>query len=298
VFTEEVENILEKLKKINNRIEELMQIEDFTEELKEVGKQLKVINKHMEEIENFKELEELNDIEVIVRDDDVIMVNEVTEGLNEVKEYIKELKNVNVFIEKLKDELKKANELTKVNKLKELKEVNNIEELIEELEKIKKFTNELNEVKHTEVEEDNKEEKKRKSNRWSYISIKEVIKEKSKRWSCTNTEDKMKKDQPIKKYRKFSKWLKDHGDNQKTVVMFAILLAGVDVSHLEFLGSNLQLDFNVKIFNHELLPLPRLNLNAKLSRAAESKMFLGDITNVFIEDFSQILLQVRNFFLQ
>ncbi|CAB4433229.1 unnamed protein product [Rhizophagus irregularis] len=98
-------------------------------------------------------------------------------------------------------------------------------------------------------------------------------------------------DQPAeKKYRKISKWLRDYKDNQIIVIIFTIL-AGVDISHLELLGSNLRI--KIRSFSFRSLKTQNIdvNFNAELSHAAKQSLFWGDITNIFIEDISAIIIQ-------
>ncbi|GES75975.1 hypothetical protein GLOIN_2v1834901 [Rhizophagus clarus] len=162
--------------------------------------------------------------------------------------------------DKLQDQLKcgSSRDLKKKNQKSQRSCERNIRELIEALEKTKGLKEDL-EYSEEELETENKEEifnkhdlreelegviefgeliqtglslnnkyvkETRRSEKLihNFKSIKDKFKEKFKRY--------IEEDQPSKKkYRKFSKWLKDHRDNQIII----------DISHLKLLGSTLQI---------------------------------------------------------
>src|SRR6266496_3867850 len=100
-----------------------------------------------------------------------------------------------------------------VHEIKEVKEqLEEVNKLVEELKEVNGLAEELNEVNGL-AEELNE--------------VSELEKEQKKI------------------YQKFSKWLRDHKDNQIVVVIFT-LLAGVDIAHLELLGSKLRLNYSFK----------------------------------------------------
>ncbi|GBC03264.1 hypothetical protein RclHR1_05040005 [Rhizophagus clarus] len=295
---------VEKLKKINNLIQELRQIENFTEELVEDSK-------HIAELE--KLLDELNK-----NNDEPKRVNvneEVLQGNIEVKKFTKETaKEFEKELNKIKDSmdgLKDVGQFKKqldalVNGLKK-ENITNKKEINSELRKLENFKKELeiitfNEMQeearkfneHTEfttgyITEDNVN-RARESNRWSNIW------EGVKKWSNRikngdeETAEGSTSGQPEKKYRNFSKWLKDHKDNQIVIVLFTIL-AGVDISHLELLGSKLRINIPSCNFGCFKTRNVHVNFNAKLSHVAENSLFWGGVTNIFITDISTIFLK-------
>ncbi|PKY38449.1 hypothetical protein RhiirA4_537308 [Rhizophagus irregularis] len=319
-----VKDIVEKLRGINNLIERLMQVEDFTEEIIEICRNLTVLGKLSEELKKIKELEE-----VINSRKESIEAREggtkFTEGigggsineLDHIEKHAKRFKEVENLKSRLNKAVKLMNELkeeltTSENELEkdpttidpELTTSRNEltkskEELISELEKLESFKKELEKLEKLESykeesEEESNEEKNEEDDRrdsiWEgvkkrfsrLISFQEKIEKEAKKA--------IEKDQPPKKYRKFSKWLRDYKDSQTIVIIFTIL-AGVDISHLELLGSKLRIKIpSIKYFDLNTRNID-VNFNAKLSHAAKHSLFLGDVTNIFIEDISTIFIQ-------
>ncbi|EXX76736.1 uncharacterized protein OCT59_021786 [Rhizophagus irregularis] len=258
----EVKIIVEKLKKINNLIEELIQVEDSTEELK--------IIKHLDELNKIiDELKKVNDNEIELEEDNEEIGREFAKELNKIKELIEELKES----EKLKEQLFKVEVL-----MKGLEE----KELINELENLNNFKKELQIININEL----KEEIKELNNHAEFTAghIKEIVIKNDDSIKEEDIKDE-EKVQLEKKYRNFSKWLRDYKDN-KTIIIIFMILAGVDVTHLELLGSKLRIRIkNLSTRNIDI------NFNAKLSYAAKDDLFWGDVTNVFIEDIPTIFLQ-------
>ncbi|CAB4477144.1 hypothetical protein RhiirA1_535694 [Rhizophagus irregularis] len=294
-----VKDIVEKLRGINNLRERLMQVEDFTEEIIEICRNLNVLGKLSEELKKIDELE-------------VILSREESGEGGTIKEHVEELKEVvhlkgrlnkalNLMNELKKelptsekesttiDELTKSrDELTKSKKelISELAKLESFQKELEKLEKLESYKEELEE----ESNEGNNEEDNRRDSIWEgvkkrfsrLISFHEKIEEEAKKV--------IEKDQPPKKYRKFSKWLRDYKDSQTIVIIFTIL-AGVDISHLELLGSKLRIKIpSIEYFDLHTRNID-VNFNAKLSHAAKHSLFLGDVTNIFIEDISTIFIQ-------
>ncbi|CAB4437913.1 unnamed protein product [Rhizophagus irregularis] len=269
----------ENLVKINDHIRDLTQVEDFTEELVDVSR-------HLIELEKLlKELKEINDTElkeVIVSEKESKVDNVEDLKVNEeiVREFKKELDRLNDLMKEFKqvEELKKQlNEAKKLNSFKKELEKTSIQELEKEREELEKKREEL-EKEREELEKERKES--------DDIKDSKEVKEGENRNSIFDP----KKDQPPKKYRKFSKWLRDYKDNQIIIVLFTIL-AGVDISHLELLGSKLRI--GIPGLNYCGLETRNVdgNFNAKLSPAAENGLFWGDVINIFIEDLSAIFIQ-------
>ncbi|PKY25102.1 hypothetical protein RhiirB3_510110 [Rhizophagus irregularis] len=260
----EVKIIVEKLKKINDLIEELIQVEDSTEELK--------IIKHLDELNKIiDELKKVNDNEIELEEDNEEIGREFAKELNKIKELIEELKES----EKLKEQLFKVEVL-----MKGLEE----KELINELENFNNFKKELQIININELKEEIKELNDHAE--FTAGHIKEIVIKNDDSIKEEDIKDE-EKVQLEKKYRNFSKWLRDYKDN-KTIIIIFMILAGVDVTHLELLGSKLRIRIkNLSTRNIDI------NFNAKLSYAAKDDLFWGDVTNVFIEDIPTIFLQAR-----
>ncbi|RGB24226.1 hypothetical protein C1646_676525 [Rhizophagus diaphanus] len=333
-----VKEILEKLREINDLIEKFMQVEDFTEDLIEVCINLNELDKLLKDLKQINELkevvvqvvqeessefnmEESNEInreepkEVTKFTDELNKISEFMKGLNEVEELKCQLNKAVDLMNKLKEkELMSQNEhttsenehMTRENELatseNELTTNENVLIFIlKELEKLERFKKELEileSFKRDSVEklEDQNSMTNVKRNsmwgevvRWSNIFSSKIISfQKKYEKEVINV---MKRDQPEKKYRKISKWLRDNKDNQIIVIIFTIL-AGVDISHLELLGSNLRI--KIPSFSFRGLETRNIdvNFNAELSHAAKQSLFWGDVTNIFIEDISAIIIQM------
>ncbi|CAB5216324.1 unnamed protein product [Rhizophagus irregularis] len=314
--TNNVKDILKKLRGINDLIEKLMQVEDFTEDLIEVCINLNELDKLLNGINELKEvvvheesrgvnMEESNEInreepkEVTKFTDELNKIRKLMEGLNE--------------IEKLKGQLNKAVDL--MNRLKKKEPMSQNEHttsenelttsenklIINELEKLERFKKELEILESFKRDSVEKLEDQNNMTNVNRNSVWEEV----KRWSnifsnkFISFQKKYEKkamkviegDQPAeKKYRKISKWLRDYKDNQIIVIIFTIL-AGVDISHLELLGSNLRI--KIPSFSFRGLEIRNIdvNFNAELSHAAKHSLFWGDVTNIFIEDISAIIIQ-------
>ncbi|PKC06050.1 hypothetical protein RhiirA5_400596 [Rhizophagus irregularis] len=276
----EVKSIIKNLQQVKKLLEKIDQVENFTKELKEVIKFTEDLIKLIE-LERIKLKEKLKEI-----------------NIEEFNALMKEFKKFSELIEILK----KVKELDfiKINKyIKELgikneEKISNKRKLKEELKDIISCMESI-QVKLSQNNEDyveNREEQKKKhrycSNVWEeskeqIYKIKDIIE---------NGLKKIKGDQPIKQYRKFSKWLKDNKDNQIIVVIFTIL-AGVNILHLELLGSMLQIQTCRLNWLKSKVPsrIRDLNFNANLSYAAKRKIFFGNITNIFINDLAEIFIQ-------
>ncbi|CAB5384101.1 unnamed protein product [Rhizophagus irregularis] len=318
--TNNVKDILKKLRGINDLIEKLMQVEDFTEDLIEVCINLNELDKLLNGINELKEvvvheesrgvnMEESNEInreepkEVTKFTDELNKIRKLMEGLNE--------------IEKLKGQLNKAVDL--MNRLKKKEPMSQNEHttsenelttsenklIINELEKLERFKKELEILESFKRDSVEKLEDQNNMTNVNRNSVWEEV----KRWSnifsnkFISFQKKYEKkamkviegDQPAeKKYRKISKWLRDYKDNQIIVIIFTIL-AGVDISHLELLGSNLRI--KIPSFSFRGLEIRNIdvNFNAELSHAAKHSLFWGDVTNIFIEDISAIIIQIWDY---
>ncbi|GBB94412.1 hypothetical protein RclHR1_02350011 [Rhizophagus clarus] len=144
-------------------------------------------------------------------------------------------------------------------------------ELLEELEKIKIFMNKLNEDDDDIVEDVVGDAKEMENKNSSKNNVNEN-EGKFKKWynKIMNLKIKREKEKynAKKGYQKFSKWLKDHSDHQLMTVLF-IILAGVDITHLDLLGSKI----HIRIPSLNLLGSMRFRsfniyFNAKLSRTS------------------------------
>jgi hypothetical protein len=285
----EVKNIIENLKVISEIINGIMHFEGFAEEIKEVENLSKeLIEKILKKFPD--ESNEDNTLEGVI--------NELTTELTKINKLVEELKIVNKFSEEASkfaekrksedgilmrefaEELKIIKDFAdKLNKrVKEDNVANNLEghnvDIIENDDEIKEAENS---EKSNTINNFNGNDKKIK--RWSYINIKNEI----KRWYSEII--KIKNDRGKEEYQKCSKWLKDCKENRIVAVLF-VILAGVDITHLEFLSSKIRIRIRwLDIY-----------FNAKLSRASEVKMLWGNFINAIIGDLSLILLQVRNFF--
>jgi hypothetical protein len=259
---DDVKNTVKKLKKINDLIEELKQVEDFTEELIEVSRHLDKLDKLLELNKiniNKEEPEEVNvnkgglqEIIIGVLKED----NKFTEEI--VEKFARELSNIKELMKGLREVLEFKKQLYDLFKGLKEKELSSEEELINELEKLNNFKKELEMFNINEEKEDFSDHAEFTA---GYVKEDEIRE---------TTEELIEEGQLEKKYRKFSRWSRD---NQPILVILTIL-AGVDLSYIGLFGS------------------PNLNFNVKLSHAAENSLFWGNVTNVFVEDISAILIKV------
>lgn len=275
----EVKSIIKNLQQVKKLLEKIEQVENFTKELKEVIKFTEDLIKLIERIKLKEKLKEIN--------------------IEEFNALMKEFKKFSELIEILKKvkelDFIKTNKYIKELGIKNEEKISNKRELKEELKDIISCMESI-QVKLSQNNEDyveNREEQKKThrycSNVWEeskeqIYKIKDIIE---------NMLKKIKGDQPIKQYRKFSKWLKDNKDNQIIVVIFTIL-AGVNILHLELLGSMLQIQTCRLNWLKSKVPsrIRDLNFNANLSYAAKRKIFFGNIINIFINDLAEIFIQV------
>ncbi|GBC40317.2 hypothetical protein GLOIN_2v1834901 [Rhizophagus irregularis DAOM 181602=DAOM 197198] len=276
----EVKSIIKNLQQVKKLLEKIDQVENFTKELKEVIKFTEDLIKLIE-LERIKLKEKLKEI-----------------NIEEFNALMKEFKRFSELIEILKKvkelDFIKTNKYIKELGIKNEEKISNKRKLKEELKDIISCMESI-QVKLSQNNEDyveNREEQKKNhrycSNVWEeskeqIYKIKDIIE---------NGLKKIKGDQPIKQYRKFSKWLKDNKDNQIIVVIFTIL-AGVNILHLELLGSMLQIQTCRLNWLKSKVPsrIRDLNFNANLSYAAKRKIFFGNITNIFINDLAEIFIQ-------
>ncbi|PKC02713.1 hypothetical protein RhiirA5_424845 [Rhizophagus irregularis] len=258
-----------------------------------VEKESEVDNKESEvdnkesEIDN-KEVSKVNEGIVKKFANELIKIhNLIIKELKKVKELNEQLnKAVDLIVNESKEEPPMSeNELTtsenepttsKNEFMSELKKLKSFKKELEELKKLESFKKKLEELK------ENNEESNGKDSIW--IKIKKLFSRLQEKFE--EIIKAIEKKRPPKKYRKLSKWLRDYKDNQTIVIIFTIL-AGVDISHLELLGSQLQIP-NINYFG---LEIRNINFNAELSQAAENSLFWGDVTNIFIEDVSTIFIQ-------
>uniref|UniRef100_U9TMU4 Uncharacterized protein n=1 Tax=Rhizophagus irregularis (strain DAOM 181602 / DAOM 197198 / MUCL 43194) TaxID=747089 RepID=U9TMU4_RHIID len=288
-----------KLVDISGHLDELWKLLEFNKfvaiKLEEiiVEKESEVDNKESEvdnkesEVDN-KEVSKVNEGIVKKFANELIKIhNLIIKELKEVKELNEQLnKAVDLIVNESKEEPPMSeNELTtsenepttsKNKFMSELKKLESFKKELEELEKLESFKKKLEELKENNEESNGKDSIRIKIKKlFSRLQEKfeEIIKA-------------IEKKRPPKKYRKLSKWLRDYKDNQTIVIIFTIL-AGVDISHLELLGSQLQIP-NINYFG---LEIRNINFNAELSQAAENSLFWGDVTNIFIEDVSTIFIQ-------
>ncbi|GES87507.1 hypothetical protein GLOIN_2v1834901 [Rhizophagus clarus] len=313
-----INNTIKELMQIEDFAEELIKVSKHLDELENLLELNKInVNKDNKE-SNEVELQEVitnvggsNEVNKFAEEMGKNFVKEynkikkLMEGLREVKELKKQLDKSEKLMLKLTNE-----EPTSEKESPSEKELTSRKELIRELEKLNIFKKELVRINIHELEEERREfndhanfaeeyvrnndigandievvrtgmkdeeneESKRKNNLWTSV----------KGWGnkIRNKDEETTKGLPEKKYRRFSKWLRDYKNNQVIVVIFTIL-AGVDISHLVLLGSGLRIKFR----NTDI------NFNAKLSRAAGKTLFWGGITNILIEDISIILIQPRS----
>jgi hypothetical protein len=276
----DVKTIIRNLEQVKRSIEIIEQVEDFTKELKEVDKFTEKLNGLIERIKKIKKIN--------------------IEGFNTLMKKLK--KNIEL-LEVLK-EAKKL-DLVKANKYVEELGKRNVEEisnsmLVTELEDVNNYMGLI----ENKLSLPNRDDHAEQSGRCSYI-LEEITEQIRKiKDIVENVFEKIKvavnrseKDQSTKTYRKFSNWLKDYRDNQIILVIFTIL-AGVNISHLELLGSTLQFrTLRLKWLESKIPSRIRdLNFNARLSRAAKHKLFWGNIVNIVIEDICGIFIQVCNSF--
>ncbi|CAG8701209.1 18282_t:CDS:10, partial [Rhizophagus irregularis] len=233
----DVKNIIEKLKVINELIKEIMQFENFVHELKELEKLPKeILTSTLRKVDEFIEDPEKSKT---FKEEYTRILKVKLKKVNElnVDEFTKDPKKDKAHI-KLKAKLKKVY----TNLKAELDKVKELNELAEELKKINGLMKELKEVKELSEE----------------LEKVKMEKEENDRQSTQK-----------KGYKKFSKWLKDYRDNQITTVLF-ITLAGVDITHLEFLGSKIQIR----------IPTERKIIWGKFFNA-----LIGDISLIFLQFF-------------
>ncbi|CAB4437901.1 unnamed protein product [Rhizophagus irregularis] len=274
----EVKSIIKNLQQVKKLLEKIEQVENFTKELKEVIKFTEDLIKLIERIKLKEKLKEIN-----------------IEEFNALMKEFKKFSELEEILKKVKElDFIKTNKYIKELGIKNEEKISNKRELKEELKDIISCMESI-QVKLSQNNEDyveNREEQKKKhrycSNVWEeskeqIYKIKDIIE---------NVLKKIKGDQPIKQYRKFSKWLKDNKDNQIIVVIFTIL-AGVNILHLELLGSMLQIQTCRLNWLKSKVPsrIRDLNFNANLSYAAKRKIFFGNITNIFINDLAEIFIQ-------
>ncbi|RGB30356.1 hypothetical protein C1646_765457 [Rhizophagus diaphanus] len=274
----EVKSIIKNLQQVKKLLEKIEQVENFTKELKEVIKFTRDLIKLIERIKPIKELKEINIEEFNALMKEFNKFSELIEILKKIKElnFIK----ANKYIKELG--IKNEEKISKKLELKEeLQDITSCMELI-------RVELSLNNEDYVENREEQKKKHRYCSNVWEeskeqVYKIKDIIE---------NVLKKIKGDQPIKQYRKFSKWLKDNKDNQIIVVIFTIL-AGVNILHLELLGSMLQIQTCRLNWLKSKVPsrIRDLNFNANLSYAAKRKIFFGNITNIFINDLAEIFIQ-------
>ncbi|PKC68671.1 hypothetical protein RhiirA1_456968, partial [Rhizophagus irregularis] len=318
----------ENLVKINDQIKDLTQVEDFTEELVDVSRHLNELEKLLKELKEINDtelkevivsekeskvdnVEDLKVNEEIVREfkKELDRLDDLMKGFKQVEELKKQLNKAVGFmnglkkedqsqkdlIQKDKDSIQKGLliiQLEKLNSFKKEIEKTSIQELEKEREELEKKREELEKELEKEREEfDDNKEVKEGENRNSIFDHVKTWGGKVININIEETLEKViEKDQQPKKYRKFSKWLRDYKDNQTIIVLFTIL-AGVDISHLELLGSKLRI--GIPGLNYCGLETRNvdINFNAKLSPAAENGLFWGDVINIFIEDLSAIFIQ-------
>ncbi|CAB4399012.1 unnamed protein product [Rhizophagus irregularis] len=301
--TNNVKDILKKLRGIIDLIEKLMQVEDFTEDLIEVCINLNELDKLLNGLKQINELKE-----VVVHEESRGVNMEESNEINreepkEVTKFTDELNKIqpmsqNEHTTSENEHTTRENELaTSENEL--MTSENKL--IINELEKLERFKKELEILESFKRDSVEKLEDQNNMTNVNRNSVWEEV----KRW-CNIFSNKfisfqkkyekkaikvIEGDQPAeKKYRKISKWLRDYKDNQIIVIIFTIL-AGVDISHLELLGSNLRI--KIPSFSFRGLEIRNIdvNFNAELSHAAKHSLFRGDVTNIFIEDISAIIIQ-------
>ncbi|POG83002.1 hypothetical protein GLOIN_2v1469500 [Rhizophagus irregularis DAOM 181602=DAOM 197198] len=257
----DVKNIIEKLKVINELIKEIMQFENFVHELKELEKlpkeiltsTLRKVDEFIEDPEKSKTFKEeyTRILKVKLKKVNELNVDEFTKDPKKDKAHIKlkaKLKkvytNLKAELDKVKELNELAEELKKINGL--MKELKEVKELSEELEKVKMFIDKYEDKVEDDVEEgsdinemkNNENSEAINSNKESWYS--KIINKIKKFMAEREKEENDRQSTQKKGYKKFSKWLKDYRDNQITTVLF-ITLAGVDITHLEFLGSKIQI---------------------------------------------------------
>ncbi|PKY49504.1 hypothetical protein RhiirA4_423008 [Rhizophagus irregularis] len=287
---------MEESNEINR--EEPKEVTKFTDELNKISELMKGLN----EIEELKgQLNKAVDLMNRLKEKEPMSQNEHTTRENEHTTREKEhTTRENEHTTRENEHTTRENELaTSENELT----TNENKLIINELEKLERFKKELEileSFKRDSVEkledQNNMTNVKRNSvwgevKRWSNIFSSKFIsfQKKYEKKAIKVIEG----DQPAeKKYRKISKWLRDYKDNQIIVIIFTIL-AGVDISHLELLGSNLRI--KIRSFSFRSLKTQNIdvNFNAELSHAAKQSLFWGDITNIFIEDISAIIIQIN-----
>ncbi|PKC02710.1 hypothetical protein RhiirA5_424842 [Rhizophagus irregularis] len=307
-FTEELVDVSRHLNELEKLLKELKEINDT--ELKEV-----IVSEKESKVDN---VEDLKVNEEIVREfkKELDRLDDLMKGFKQVEELKKQLNKAVGFMNGLKKEDQSQKDLIQKDKDSIQKDKDSIQKglLIIQLEKLNSFKKEIEKTSIQELEKEREElEKKREElekelekEREEFDDNKEVkegenrnsIFDHVKTWGGKviniNIEETLEKviekDQQPKKYRKFSKWLRDYKDNQTIIVLFTIL-AGVDISHLELLGSKLRI--GIPGLNYCGLETRNvdINFNAKLSPAAENGLFWGDVINIFIEDLSAIFIQ-------
>ncbi|RGB30362.1 hypothetical protein C1646_765464 [Rhizophagus diaphanus] len=312
------ESDLKKLTKVNKLLNEIVRNSDHTEST--YNKLIKEIKKSIEEDDDIKLTKELEEVKYTITEIEVSSKDEKNNTEVDVKNIIKKLKVINELIKEIMQfedfvqELKELDILTSsLNEFtKDPEKYKAFKEVKDELEKVKKNFQEFNEFTKKLNEEFEKNQFTEKLNKAKsndlMKGLEEVIElaeelEKVKMFidKLYGVEDSVKdvgdtnemKNNEENGYHKFSKWLKDHRDNQMMTVIF-IILAGVDITHLELLGSKMQIQIHSNKLN--FLGLKRFRsfniyFNAKLSRAAQHKIIWGKFFNALIGDISLIFLQ-------
>ncbi|RGB30788.1 hypothetical protein C1646_764887 [Rhizophagus diaphanus] len=311
----EVFNFIKELKKVYYIRENAINEKDLKDEVEEelnkaiklqvklkadLSKDLKKVNKLIKELKQIKiNIEEF--IEESKKAND--LMNELEEIINKLMEELKKAKE-------LKEDLIEAKKHTIDLGIKNEEELFNKHELIERLEEVTKFMEFIEFIQVELSPSTDDDYVKDKSLQYYYVHIKEsedckccsYFQEGSKKLinkinvikdnMLETIKKKIYGEKPDQQYRKFSKWLKDYRNNKKVIVIFTIL-AGIDISHLELLGSTLQIQTKRLGRLESIIPerILNLNFNARLSYAAKRKLFWGSVTNIFIADLAEIFIQ-------
>ncbi|PKY51564.1 hypothetical protein RhiirA4_494158 [Rhizophagus irregularis] len=256
--------IVKKLNKINKFIREFMQVEGFTKELLDVSEHLDKLDELLKEIKDNVNEKEISEINYLIESmKNKLRIEQLKKKLNEAAEY---LTNNEVILasedsEKIKELLKELNDFKK-----ELREFNDRAEptAVDEDEEMNNAVNEYSDEKNI---------------------LDLFLRKFESRFGSLRESD-----QPEKKYRKISQWLRDYKDNQVIVVIFAIL-AGVDLLHIKLLGSMLRVPIPSLNFFCLKPKIIAVDFNAKLSYAAKRNLFWGVVCNIFNMDIPAIFLQ-------
>ncbi|GBC03266.1 hypothetical protein RclHR1_05040007 [Rhizophagus clarus] len=322
-FTNVVREIRKELVRVKRELED---VNKLTEKLKDVNNKLKDQNRNVKD--TVKELKEINDLvgELLQVDDSMKELLEISKYLDKLENSLDKLKKIDeeskdtvirniieTFTGSLKGELEKIE--TPISKIKD--ELRNVEELKEQIDEAKELINGLedndltkellegfddlkkemqdfnyhagsNNDKKSGYEEDDVVEKCLNCVNFT-IEIKDKIIEGIQDRILEKVQDRIDSNQQ-KKYRKLSQWLRDYKDNQ-VIVITSTILAGVDTSHMELLGSNLRIaipSINFCCFKTKRIDI---DFDAKLSHAAKNSLYWGGIVNLFIDDISVIIIQ-------